>query len=217
MSSEKQHLTTNRWLAAAVIFLAVVVLVLLGMVFNLSNKKAVKSQSKISLTARPSFHHQRVRQQPAALQKVQQHHLSNNGMPQANEQFIHFQREMDKQMAAMEKRMHHLWQHKNSKQSSVNIQQSGLRLLDEPDNYIVQLHMQGINKNNVKVNLKQQLLTVSANISQKHTIDNKQQQGYQQLQSQMSQSVYLPMRVNAEKIKTKFKKDKLIITIPKQK
>lgn len=217
MSSETHRSSTNRWLAGAVIFLAVVVLVLLGMVFHLANKKPAKPEPLLSITAPQSIHHQRMRQQPRQLQAQQYQLTNNNGMPHTDQQFIRLQRQMNQEMAAMQRRMHHMWQHQQQIQPAMHMQQSGLRLMDKPKEYIAYLRMQGVNKNNVKVNLKNQLLSVSANINEKHSMNNQQQKDYQQFQSQMSQSVYLPEKVDAAKMQTKFKKDRVIITIPKLK
>jgi HSP20 family protein len=98
---------------------------------------------------------------------------------------------------------------RSSSMPSVNIRE------DEKD-YVLELAVPGIDKNNLKIDINEDVLTISSE-NKSETEENKD--GYKRKEfsySSFCRSFYIPENVNRDKIEASYKDGILLVELPKQ-
>lgn len=90
-----------------------------------------------------------------------------------------------------------------------------LELQNEPEKLTVTLRLPNSQKNNVQVKLDGQKLTVFGDMKEQIEESTDYGKQYREFSSKFSRSIVLPGKVNENTLSTKFKNDKLIITVQK--
>ncbi len=87
--------------------------------------------------------------------------------------------------------------------------------LNKKDNYLLEIVVPGMKKNDIKIEVKGRLITVTGQNTVKKTTDNKKDQSFQSYTSNFAQTLRLPDDVNIDKISSECKDGVLKITLPK--
>jgi HSP20 family protein len=99
--------------------------------------------------------------------------------------------------------------HRSSSMPSVNIR-------EDEKNFILELAVPGIDKNDLKIDINEDILTISSEAS-KETEESKE--GYRRKEfsfSSFCRSFYIPENVNRETIEANYKDGILLVSLPKQ-
>ncbi len=99
--------------------------------------------------------------------------------------------------------------HRNSLKPAVNIR-------EDEKNYVLDLAIPGIDKKDLKINMKDDVLTISSETRKK---DEQENDGYKRREfsyTSFCRSFYIPENVNHDRIAASYKDGILSITLPKQ-
>lgn len=91
-----------------------------------------------------------------------------------------------------------------------------LDVLEEKDNYVVQVELPGINKEDVKLSLEQGTLTITG--ERKAETKNETATAYhlERFQGRFQRTINLPESIAADKVKAQYKDGVLTVTLPKR-
>lgn len=95
--------------------------------------------------------------------------------------------------------------------------QPAMNLTEKPDAYVVSMAIPGVNKSDINVQVKNQVLTVSAEQKTSTKKENKNDKilVQERTASAFSRQVVLPKSVNADQVTADYKNGILTITLPK--
>ncbi len=196
----KKYRKKNSTLTGLIIILLIIIVVLLGYIVHLQ-KKTVKVTTALSSP---------------------QHQIApvSTNTPQKADPFLTMQRQMSAMQQQMQQMMAQSMQQSQHMMpfSNVNAPHSSptkIQLHDKGKYYLVTVTAPNINKQAINVHLNGQQLTISWRNRHADKQQNKQQQNYQQYESQVTESLLLPQAVNAKAMKTSYKGEQLMITVPK--
>ncbi len=86
---------------------------------------------------------------------------------------------------------------------------------EEDDNFFIKMAMPGVNKDDVKIDISNDLVTIKGQGKTEEEKDDKKRYYYKALESSFEQTFNLPSRVDAEKADAKYEDGVLTLTLPK--
>lgn len=224
----KNHTGILSWV---IILLIIIMLVLGFMIYRLSNKVDVLSQSvgapathqMLKLTAKAMNPHMvtpSVQQIQPAHQNSQQQMMPGMSA-QAVDPFLQM-RQMQEQMNQM---MHQTFRQAFGQGAHFNgffyamPRPSNFEVKENGQDYVITMHVPNIDKKQIKININNQMLTVSGQVN--HTDKKQTAHGHivtdQQYSQHFMQRILLSKPVEAAAMKYTYKKGVLAITIPLKK
>ena len=91
-----------------------------------------------------------------------------------------------------------------------------VNIKEDEKKYSLELAIPGINKNDLKIDMKEDVITISSEVKKESEENND---GYKRKEfsySSFSRSFYVPENVNKEKIEASYKDGVLYVTLPKE-
>lgn len=88
-------------------------------------------------------------------------------------------------------------------------------IIEEKDEYIVKLELPGVNKNDVKITVQNDILTIKGEKKSEHESKDKNYHRMERAYGVFQRSFTLPSSVNSDKIDASYNNGVLTITLPK--
>ncbi len=89
-------------------------------------------------------------------------------------------------------------------------------IYDSGNSFVIELQAPGFSKENIKINLEQQTMTISAEMKNENEMEDEKFLRREFVRESMTKSFVLPMSVDTEKINADYQNGILKITLPRR-